>query len=76
MVILGGWVGYILAGFVFGDSLFSICWYGPSSFSGSMWYMPFLSTYGVSFWPLEVGYRSTRVFGSGWIEYFGGQGIL
>ena len=75
VIILGGWVGYRLAGFVFGDDLFSIFWYESSSFSGSMWYIPFLSTYSVSFWPLEVGYRTTRVFDSGWIEYFGGQGV-
>ena len=30
-------------------------------------------TYGVSFGPLEVGYKATRVFDSGWMEYFGGQ---
>ena len=41
-------------------------WYKSTSFSDSMWYMPFLSTYSVSFWPLEVGYRATRVFDSGW----------
>ena len=35
----------------------------------------FFCTYGVSFDPLEVGYRATRVFDSGWIEYFGGQVI-
>jgi len=35
--------------------------------------MPFFSTYGVSFSPLEIGYRATRVFYSGWMEYFGGQ---
>ena len=35
--------------------------------------MPFFSTYGVSFRPLEVGYRATKVSVSGWIEYFGGQ---
>nr|YP_009350462.1 NADH dehydrogenase subunit 5 [Macrotermes carbonarius]AQP27099.1 NADH dehydrogenase subunit 5 [Macrotermes carbonarius] len=75
VIILGGWVGYELAGFVFGDALFSVFWYGSSSFSGSMWYMPFLSTYSVSFWPLEVGYGTTSVFDSGWMEYFGGQGI-
>jgi hypothetical protein len=33
------------------------------------------STYGVSFGLLEVGYRVTRVFESGWLEYFGGQDI-
>ena len=31
---------------------------------------PFFSTYGVSLGPLEVGYRATRVFDSGWIEYY------
>ena len=35
--------------------------------------MPFFPTYRVSFGPLKVGYRATRVFDSGWIEYFGGQ---
>jgi len=24
---------------------------------------------------LEVGYRATKVFDSGWLEYFGGQGM-
>jgi hypothetical protein len=37
--------------------------------------MPFFSTYGVSFGPLGSGYRSMRVFDSGWMEYFGGQGL-
>ena len=31
------------------------------------------STYVVSFRPLEVGYRTTKIFDFGWIEYFGGQ---
>nr|YP_009353448.1 NADH dehydrogenase subunit 5 [Macrotermes yunnanensis]AQW41831.1 NADH dehydrogenase subunit 5 [Macrotermes yunnanensis] len=75
VIILGGWVGYELAGFVFGDGLFSMFWYNSSSFSGSMWYMPFLSTYSISFLPLEVGYSTTSVFDSGWMEYFGGQGV-
>nr|YP_009104741.1 NADH dehydrogenase subunit 5 [Macrotermes natalensis]AIT76165.1 NADH dehydrogenase subunit 5 [Macrotermes natalensis] len=75
VIILGGWVGYVLAGFVFGDDLFSVFFYSTTSFSGSMWYMPFLSTYSVSFWPLELGYSATSVFDSGWMEYFGGQGV-
>jgi NADH-ubiquinone oxidoreductase chain 5 len=75
VVALGGWVGYGMAGFAFGDDLFSVNWYSSSFFSGSIWFMPFLSTYGVSFWPLEVGYRTVKVFDFGWMEYFGGQGI-
>lgn len=75
MVLLGGWLGYEVSSFSFGDYLFSIYYYGVSSFSGSMWFIPFFSTYGVSFGPLGFGYDSMRVFDSGWIEYFGGQGL-
>nr|QXT44226.1 NADH dehydrogenase subunit 5 [Adaiphrotermes sp. CIVT232] len=75
VLFLGGWLGYEMAGFSFGDNLFSINLYPATSFSGSMWFMPFFSTYGVSFLPLEVGYSATSVFDSGWMEYFGGQGM-
>nr|AQP29687.1 NADH dehydrogenase subunit 5 [Coatitermes sp. 2 TB-2017] len=75
VVFLGGWLGYEIAGFALGDKLFSMYLYGVSSFSGSMWYMPFFSTYGVSFGPLGLGYKATSVFDSGWMEYFGGQGM-
>nr|QXT44356.1 NADH dehydrogenase subunit 5 [Aderitotermes cavator] len=75
VLFMGGWLGYGMAGFSFGDNLFSMSLYGASSFSGSMWFMPFFSTYGVSFTPLSVGYKATSVFDSGWMEYFGGQGM-
>jgi len=55
--------------------LFSMRSYGASLFAGSMWFIPFFSTYGVSFGPLGVGYKATKVFDSGWMEYFGGQGL-
>lgn len=36
VVFLGGWLGYVIAGFVFSDNLFSMHFYRISSFSGSM----------------------------------------
>nr|URH16821.1 NADH dehydrogenase subunit 5 [Constrictotermes cyphergaster] len=75
VVFLGGWLGYEIAGLAFGDKLFSMGLYGITSFSGSMWFMPFFSTYGVSFVPLAIGHSTTSVFDSGWMEYFGGQGL-
>ena len=72
---MGGWFGYEMAGFVFGDNLFSMHWYGASLLAGSMQFMPFFSTYGVSFGPLGVGYRATKVFAAGLMEYSGGQGL-
>jgi NADH-ubiquinone oxidoreductase chain 5 len=65
VLFLGGWLGYEMAIFTFNDNLFSARFYVASSFAGSMWFMPFFSTYGVSFMPLGVGYRATRVFDSG-----------
>jgi NADH-ubiquinone oxidoreductase chain 5 len=64
-----------MAEFSFSDNLFSMNLYAASSLSGSIWFIPFFSTYGVSFVPLSVGYRATKVFDSGWMEYFGGQGM-
>jgi hypothetical protein len=49
VVFIGGWIGYEVAGFVFGDTLFSMCLYSSSKLAGSMWCMLFLSTYSVSF---------------------------
>nr|YP_009351684.1 NADH dehydrogenase subunit 5 [Ruptitermes arboreus]AQP30386.1 NADH dehydrogenase subunit 5 [Ruptitermes arboreus] len=75
VLFIGGWVGYEMASFSFSDGLFSMHFYVVSSFSGSMWFMPFFSTYGVSYFPLGLGYGATSVFDSGWMEYFGGQGM-
>jgi hypothetical protein len=49
-----------MAGFSFSDNLFFINLYGASSFSGSIWFIPFFSTYGVSYTPLRVGYVRTN----------------
>jgi NhaP-type Na+/H+ and K+/H+ antiporter len=35
----------------------------------------FFSTYGVFFTSLEIGYKANWVFDSGWMIYFGGQGL-
>jgi hypothetical protein len=54
VVFLGGCLGYEIAGFVLGDKLFSMYLYDISSFSGSMRFILFFSTYDVSFGPLGV----------------------
>jgi NADH-ubiquinone oxidoreductase chain 5 len=58
-------LGYSLAGFSFGDVLFSMRGSRFTAFLGSMWFMPFFSTYGVSSFPLGFGYLSMRVFDFG-----------
>nr|AIY62030.1 NADH dehydrogenase subunit 5 [Glossotermes oculatus]URH16509.1 NADH dehydrogenase subunit 5 [Glossotermes oculatus] len=72
----GGLVGYLVSSSVeLGDGLFSLSLYSASCFSGSMWFMPLLSTAGISFIPLSVGHYSMSLYDSGWVERFGGQGF-
>nr|URX54065.1 NADH dehydrogenase subunit 5 [Paraneotermes simplicicornis] len=73
--VMGGWFGYELSKFNLGNSLFSLLFYKVSVFSGSMWFMPYFSTYGLSSSPLSLGYYSLKVSDSGWAERLGGQGF-
>nr|YP_010159287.1 NADH dehydrogenase subunit 5 [Paragnetina indentata]QRG31737.1 NADH dehydrogenase subunit 5 [Paragnetina indentata] len=72
--ILGGWVGYELAKFSLSYDLVSLKMSFFSSFVGSMWFLPFISTYGVSSMPLLVGGKVLKSFDQGWSEYCGAQG--
>nr|QZP40938.1 NADH dehydrogenase subunit 5 [Geoscapheus dilatatus] len=73
--LIGGWFGYELSMISIGENKMSLNLINLSSFLGSMWYMPYLSTYGVSVCPLMTGYFSMKSFDMGWNEYFGGRGI-
>nr|AVN67760.1 NADH dehydrogenase subunit 5 [Neostylopyga rhombifolia] len=72
---LGAWFGYEISSVELGNKLMSIKYYLYSVFMGSMWFMPYISTYGMCNTPLFLGYNSYKIFDSGWSEYFGGQGI-
>nr|APT41512.1 NADH dehydrogenase subunit 5 [Lutzomyia trinidadensis] len=71
--LLGGFTGYLISMvnlFFMNKALkyFSMSW-----FLGSMWFMPSLSTTGVVFYPLKLGYSLIKSLDQGWSEYFGGQ---
>lgn len=71
--ILGGVIGYLISNvklFFFNKSL---VFYNFSFFSGSIWFIPVVSTIGVIKWPLILGIYSYKTFDQGWSEYFGGQ---
>nr|QFG40119.1 NADH dehydrogenase subunit 5 [Alpheus randalli] len=71
---IGGFIGYMLNMISVNYSLMSIKNYGLVVFSGSMWFMPFISTRGVSSIPLSAGRGYHHYMDSGWSEYYGGQG--
>ncbi|NP_987114.1 NADH dehydrogenase subunit 5 (mitochondrion) [Drosophila mauritiana] len=71
--IVGGMFGYLISLsnlYFLNKSLFM---YNVSNFLGSMWFMPYISTYGMIFYPLNYGQLIVKSFDQGWSEYFGGQ---
>nr|QOL00940.1 NADH dehydrogenase subunit 5 [Chorthippus nemus] len=75
MVVLGAYLGYYFSNISFSYDLFSLNFLSFISFSGSMWFMPYLSTGFISYLPLSMGYYSSKSFDYGWGELFGGQGL-
>nr|YP_003795652.1 NADH dehydrogenase subunit 5 [Gomphocerippus rufus]ADB03078.1 NADH dehydrogenase subunit 5 [Gomphocerippus rufus] len=74
-VVLGSYLGYYFSNINFSYDLFSLNFLSFVSFSGSMWFMPYLSTGFISYLPLSMGYYSSKSFDYGWGELFGGQGL-
>lgn len=73
--VIGGVLGYLLNLNAVNYNLNSLKYYNRVVFSGSIWFMPFLSTYGASKNFLGRGETYQRVGDIGWSEYYGGQGI-
>nr|QVL29350.1 NADH dehydrogenase subunit 5 [Ceratitis querita] len=73
--ILGGLIGYLISNvslYYFNKSLNS---YLFSYYFGSMWFMPFISTYGIMNYPLVLGGVIFKTFDQGWSEFLGGQNL-
>nr|ACP04304.1 NADH dehydrogenase subunit 5 [Drosophila pseudoobscura] len=71
--ILGGLLGYLISLTNLYSLNKSFIFYNFSTFLGSMWFMPYISTYGMIFYPLNYGQIVVKSFDQGWSEYFGGQ---
>nr|AVN67890.1 NADH dehydrogenase subunit 5 [Heterogamodes hebraica] len=73
--ILGAWVGYLICNMDFSIILFSLKNHYSFEFLGSMWFMPYIFTFGVVPMSMVLGYNMISYIDSGWSEYLGGQGI-
>nr|QXG19447.1 NADH dehydrogenase subunit 5 [Drosophila pandora] len=71
--IFGGLFGYLISMTNLYSLNKSLLNYNISVFLGSMWFMPYISTYGMIFYPLNMGQLVVKSFDQGWSEYFGGQ---
>ena len=73
--IVGGLFGYFIR---FVNVYFvnkSLKIYFFSFFNSSIWFIPLISTTGLIFYPLTLGFNSLKSFDQGWSEYLGGQKI-
>nr|YP_010432112.1 NADH dehydrogenase subunit 5 [Winthemia sumatrana]USW04709.1 NADH dehydrogenase subunit 5 [Winthemia sumatrana] len=73
--LIGGLFGYLISNislFFYNKALNN---YNMSNFLGSMWFMPYISTYGIINYLLIIGNEVIKSFDQGWLEYFGGQKI-
>nr|YP_010385252.1 NADH dehydrogenase subunit 5 [Anatrichus pygmaeus]UPM51788.1 NADH dehydrogenase subunit 5 [Anatrichus pygmaeus] len=71
--IMGGLLGYLISNVSIYFLNKSLSNYFSSFFLGSMWFMPYISTYGILNYPLNYGFSYIKFFDYGWSEYFGGQ---
>nr|QNV11697.1 NADH dehydrogenase subunit 5 [Rhamphomyia barbata] len=71
--IIGGFMGYMISNVKLYFMNKSLYYYYCSKFLGNMWFMPFISTYGIIFYPLNLGGYVAKSFDQGWSEFFGAQ---
>nr|YP_009509559.1 NADH dehydrogenase subunit 5 [Tubuca polita]AUN44976.1 NADH dehydrogenase subunit 5 [Tubuca polita] len=73
--IVGGVLGYMLNMVNVNYNLKSLKSYEFVVMSGSMWFMPFLSTKNLSEFYLNSGEVMEKLMDKGWYEHLGGQGL-
>nr|YP_009107392.1 NADH dehydrogenase subunit 5 [Ibacus ciliatus]AIU40936.1 NADH dehydrogenase subunit 5 [Ibacus ciliatus] len=73
--IIGGLIGYMLNMMNINYALLSVKNFNVVVFMGSMWFLPYLSGFMMSYYSLGVSKDFEKKLDKGWLEYLGGQGI-
>nr|YP_009476071.1 NADH dehydrogenase subunit 5 [Macroglossum stellatarum]AVM10746.1 NADH dehydrogenase subunit 5 [Macroglossum stellatarum] len=80
MVIYVSFIGGILGYLISNMNIYSLNkflkTYNLSSFLCLMWFMPMLSTYGLSYYFLNYGQNLSKIIDMGWSELYSGQGMI
>nr|YP_007025665.1 NADH dehydrogenase subunit 5 [Thalassina kelanang]AEW68304.1 NADH dehydrogenase subunit 5 [Thalassina kelanang] len=74
--VAGALIGYLLNILSVTSKLNSLFMYKFVVVAGSMWFMPFISTFKGTLISLGVGLNMFKVSDKGWSEYYGGQGFF
>nr|QDH52454.1 NADH dehydrogenase subunit 5 [Macrodorcas seguyi] len=73
VTMFGGWMGFELAQLLLSYKSKSLNFLSSSMFFGSMWNMPYISTFGVNYYPLQEGMKIYESVDQGWSEFVGSQ---
>nr|YP_010247236.1 NADH dehydrogenase subunit 5 [Gibbium aequinoctiale]ATN40784.1 NADH dehydrogenase subunit 5 [Gibbium aequinoctiale] len=74
VIVLGAIMGYEISKISLGYEMVFKKIIIFTTFVSSMWFMPYISTFGMMKFPLSLGYKFTQ-FDQGWLEYYGSQNI-
>nr|YP_010326850.1 NADH dehydrogenase subunit 5 [Athetis thoracica]UNP54100.1 NADH dehydrogenase subunit 5 [Athetis thoracica] len=74
--LIGGLMGYMISNMKIYSINKFIMTYNLSNFLCMMWFMPNLSTYGVSYYFLNFGQNLLKNIDLGWSEYYSGYGMM
>nr|YP_010309855.1 NADH dehydrogenase subunit 5 [Endotricha kuznetzovi]UMR54977.1 NADH dehydrogenase subunit 5 [Endotricha kuznetzovi] len=72
---LGMFMGYLVSNMKIYSMNKFLMTYQISNFLCLMWFMPNLSTYGLSYWILKMGQNLLKNIDMGWVEMLSGQGM-
>nr|AND96426.1 NADH deshydrogenase subunit 5 [Onthophagus vulpes] len=75
VIMIGSLMGYELSKLALGYSINSLNNLKKSLFFSSMWNMPYLSTFGMNYYPLILGNQIYMNMDQGWSEFIGAQNI-
>nr|YP_010414782.1 NADH dehydrogenase subunit 5 [Mythimna unipuncta]URT60136.1 NADH dehydrogenase subunit 5 [Mythimna unipuncta] len=74
--LIGGGLGYLISNMKIYSINKFIMTYNLSNFLCLMWFMPNLSTYGVSYYFLNFGQNLLKNIDLGWSEFYSGYGMM
>nr|YP_009241706.1 NADH dehydrogenase subunit 5 [Mesophleps albilinella]AMP87973.1 NADH dehydrogenase subunit 5 [Mesophleps albilinella] len=76
VMFLGSLFGYMISQMKIYSLNKFLSFYNLSFFLGTMWFMPNLSTYGLSYYFLSFGEKLLKNIDFGWSEMYSGQGMV
>lgn len=71
----GAWFGFELSKFTLNDRLKSFYLLNSRLFFSSMWNIPYISTFGLNYYPIKLGSKLYKTIDQGWSEYYGRQNL-